>query len=37
MKVFTMGCQKYFTKIQRMKNIQSKIKPIEIGKQPGTT
>ena len=26
-----------FTKLQKMKNTQSKIKPIKIGKQPGTT
>ena len=32
-----MGCQKHFTKLQKMKNTQSKIKPIKIGKQPGTT
>ena len=32
-----MGFQKYFTKIQRMKNIQTTIKPIKIGKQSGTT
>ena len=32
-----MGCQKYFTKLQKMKNTQSEIKPIKIGKRPGTT
>ena len=32
-----MDCQKYFTKIQRMKNTQSQIKPIKIGKRPGIT
>ena len=32
-----MGCQKHFTKIQRMKNTESEIKPIKIGKRPGTT
>ena len=32
-----MGCQKHFTKLQKMKNTQSKIKPIKIGKQSGTT
>ena len=32
-----MGCQKHFTKLQKMKNTQSKIKPIKIGKRPGTT
>ena len=31
-----MGCQKYFTKLQKMKNTQSEIKPIKIGKRPGT-
>ena len=28
-KVFQMDCQKYVTKLQRMKNTQSKIKPIK--------
>ena len=32
-----MGCQKHFTKLQKMKNIQSKIKPIKIGKHFETT
>ena len=32
-----MGCQKYFTKLQEMKKTQSEIKPIKIGKKPGTT
>ena len=32
-----MDCQKHFTKLQKMKNKQSEIKPIKIGKQPGTT
>ena len=32
-----MGCQKHFTKLQKMKNTKSKIKPIKIGKQSGTT
>ena len=32
-----MDCQKHFTKLQKMKNTQSKIKPIKIGKQSGTT
>ena len=32
-----MVCQKHFTKLQKMKNTQSKTKPIKIGKQPGTT
>ena len=31
-KVFKMGCQKHFTKLQKMKNTQSEIKPIKIGK-----
>ena len=32
-----MGCQKHLTKLQKMKNTQSKIKPIKIRKQSGTT
>ena len=32
-----MDCQKNFTKLQKMKNTQSEIKPIKLGKQPGTT
>ena len=32
-----MDCQKHFTKLQKMKNTKSKIKPIKIGKQLGTT
>ena len=32
-----MGCPKHFTKLQKMKNTQSEIKPIKIGKRPGTT
>ena len=32
-----MGCPKLYTKFQTMKNTQSKIKLIKIGKQPGTT
>ena len=32
-----MICQKHFTKLQKMKNTQSEIKPIKIGKRPGTT
>ena len=32
-----MDCQKYFAKLQKMKNTQSTIKPIKIRKQPGTT
>ena len=31
-----MGCQKHFTKLQKMKNTQWKTKPIKIGKQPET-
>ena len=29
-------CQKHFTKLQKMKNTKSKIKPIKTGKQSGT-
>ena len=36
-KVFKMDCQKYFIKLQKIKNTQSKIKPIKIEKRPGTT
>ena len=32
-----MICQKHFTKLQKMRNTQSKIKPIKIKKQSGTT
>ena len=32
-----MDCQKRFTKLQKIKNTQSKIKLIKIGKRPGTT
>ena len=32
-----MDCQKHFTRLQKIKNPQSKIKPIKIGKRPGTT
>ena len=32
-----MICKKHFTKLQTMKNTQSKITPIKIGKQSGTT
>ena len=31
-----MDCQKHFTKLQKIKNTQSKIKLIKIGKRPGT-
>ena len=30
-------CQKHFTKLQKMKNTLSKIKPVNVGKQSGTT
>ena len=29
--------KKHFTKLQKMKNTQSEIKPIKVGKQSGTT
>ena len=32
-----MDFQKCFTKLQKMKNTQSKIKPMKIGKRLGTT
>ena len=32
-----MDSQKHFTKLQKIKNTQSEIKPIKIGKRPGTT
>ena len=32
-----MGCQKHFTKLQKLKNTKSEIKPIKIGKRPGAT
>ena len=32
-----MDCQKYFIKLQKIKNTQSKIKPIKIEKRPGRT
>ena len=31
-----MDCRKHFTKLQKMKNTQSKIKSIKNEKQPGT-
>ena len=31
-----MGCQKHFTKLQKMTNTQSAKKPIKIGKRAGT-
>ena len=33
--MFKIRCQKNVTKLQKMKNAQSKIKPIKIRKQPG--
>ena len=36
-KVFKIDCQKYFTKLQKIKKQQPEIKPIKIGKQPRTT
>ena len=35
--MFKMDCQKCFTKLQKIKNTQSKIKPIKTGKEIGTT
>ena len=32
-----MVCQKNFTKLQKMKKVQSEIKPINIAKKPGAT
>ena len=32
-----MDCQKHFAKLQRMKNAESKIKPIKTGKELETT
>ena len=32
-----MDCQKCFTKLPKMRNTQSEIKAIKIGKRPGTT
>ena len=32
-----MDCQKHFTKLQKMKNTQPNIKPIQVGKESGTT
>ena len=32
-----MACQKYFAKLQKLKNTQSTIKPIKIGKRSGAT
>ena len=35
--MFKMYCQKHFTKLQKMKNTQSEIRPIKIGKRHETT
>ena len=35
--MFKIDCQKHFDKLKKKKNTQSRIKPIKIGKQPGTT
>ena len=35
--MFKTDCQKHFTKLQKMKNTQSEIKPIKIGNRPGAT
>ena len=32
-----MDCKKSFAKLQKMKNTQSEMKPIKIGKRPGIT
>ena len=32
-----MDCQKCFTKLQKTKNTKSEIKPLKMGKRPGTT
>ena len=37
MKIIKTICQKHFTKIQKIKNTQSEIKPIKTGKRLGTT
>ena len=36
-KVFKMGCHKNTPRLERMKNTQSEIKPIKLGKNFGTT
>ena len=36
-KVFKQGCQRHLTKLHKMKNTQSKIKSIKVGKQSGAT
>ena len=35
--MFKIDCKKHFTKLKKMKNTQSKVKPIKIGKRPETT
>ena len=35
--MFKIGYQKHFTKLQKLKNTESEIKPIKIGKRPETT
>ena len=35
--MFKLGSQKQFTKLQKIKNTKSKIKPIKVGKQSGKT
>ena len=35
--MFKMDYQKHFTKLQKMKHAKSKIKPIKVGNQSGTT
>ena len=35
--MFKIDCKKHFTKLKKTKNTQSKVKPIKIGKRPGTT
>ena len=37
MKLFKMDCQKFFPKLQKMKNTKSEIQPIKNGKRPGKT
>ena len=35
--VLKMDFPKHFTELQKMKNTQSEIKPIKVGKRPGAT
>ena len=35
--MFKINCQKHTARLQKMKNTQSEIKLIKIGKEPGTT